>query len=76
MTPAEVFYNRLYVIGDYSKISSMAQVEMNSSQKMANRYDALNGALGFLNALFSTCVFMATLSAIPDLHLLGDVLNN
>jgi hypothetical protein len=44
VTPAEGPYNRLYVIGDYSKISWMAQVEMNSSQEMANRHDAPNGS--------------------------------
>lgn len=44
ITPAEGPYNRLYIIGDYSKISWMAQVEANSSQEMANRHDAPNGS--------------------------------
>ena len=44
LTPAEGPYNRLYIIGDYSKISWMAQVEANSSQEIANRHDAPNGS--------------------------------
>ncbi|WP_407892751.1 hypothetical protein [Scytonema sp. NUACC26] len=44
VTPAEGPYNRLYVIGDYSNISWMEQVEMNSSQEIANRHDAPNGS--------------------------------
>lgn len=45
VTPAEGPYNMLYMVGDYSAISWIEQVEINASQEMANRHDAPNGGL-------------------------------
>jgi hypothetical protein len=35
----------VYVVGDYARISWPAQVEVNSSQEMANRHDSPDGSV-------------------------------
>lgn len=45
VSPGDGPYNMVYVVGDYARISWPEQVEVNSSQEMANRHDSPNGSV-------------------------------